>query len=839
MSSLQRACCVTTARQFCLNKTRSEAAHDPVSVKKTAPMNRTFAGMLMGWASLLIGTASLQSQQSSAGPARVIIVFDASGSMYGQVAGGVKIDVAKKVVSDIVGTIDPAMELGLIAYGHRKKGDCDDIELLVPPQAGSSAAILKAVAGLQPKGKTPLTAAVMQAAQYLKFQESKASVILVSDGVETCDKDPCMVATELESLGIDFTCHVIGFDLKAGESSGLECLAKKTGGMYLAAQDASSLKSSLEMAMKQVAKPATTLVVEARKSSGGPILEGVAFQIFADGAAENAIASGSGGRWSSELPKAGKYTISAKLGAKSIELEATLKDGETVTKEVVFAETGLKASAHAVENGPAFEKDVYWQVLSMKADEEGKREQLAFSYEARPFLQMAPGKYLLQAIRGDASGTVEIEVKEGAPLNAKVILGSGNLKLSAASAEGQEPFAKDVAWDILSPADAEGQRKKVSFSYEAKPTITLPSGKWLVTVAHGDARGQKEVEVKAGETQDIVVILGSGRAKLSVVMEEGGTPVAKDVAWDILGEADAEGNRKKVAFSYEAQPTLSLAAGKYLVQAQVGNATGSTTIDIEAGKTLERTLVLGAGRLKLSASAAEGQAPIAADLSWEILGPPDAEGNRKNLAYSYEAQPTLNLPAGKYVAEIKWGNATVRKDVEVAAGKLTEVPVVLNAGTLSVTGHMAEGAEPAPTDIAWEILTEPDAEGNRKSMGYSYDAQPKFRLEAGKYLISLKRGAAAVIHEVEVPAGKLTSQKVVINAGMLKLSSSTPGGWEILGPQDAEGNRKSLSYSYEASFKVAVPAGKVLVVRKENDKKAEKEIEIKANTLSELTLDAK
>ncbi len=797
--------------------------------------------MLMGWASLLIGTASLQAQQPAAasGPARVIIVFDASGSMYGQVAGGVKIDIAKKVVSDIVGTIDPAMELGLIAYGHRKKGDCEDIELLVPPQAGSAPAILKAVAGLEPKGKTPLTAAVMQAAQYLKYQESKASVILVSDGVETCDKDPCMMATELESLGIDFTCHVIGFDLKAGESSGLECLAKKTGGMYLAAQDAGSLKTSLETAMKQVAKPVTTLVVEARKSSGGPLLDGVAFQIFAEGSGENALASGSGGRWGAELPKAGKYTINAKFGGKSIELEATLKEGETVTKEVVFAETGLKASAHAVEGGPAFEKDVYWEVLSTAADAEGNHEQLAFSYEAKPFLKLAAGKYLLKAKRGDATASMEIEVKEGAPQDFKVILGSGNLKLSAASAEGQEPFTKDVAWDILSPADAEGQRKKVSFSYDAKPTITLPSGEWLITVAHGDARGQKEVEVKAGETQDIVVILGSGRAKLAVVMEEGGTPVAKDVAWDILGEADADGNRKKVAFSYDAQPTLSLAAGKYLVQVQVGNATGSTTIDIEAGKTVERTLVLGAGRIKLSASAAEGGTPIASELSWEILGQPDAEGNRQKMAYSYDAQPTLNLPAGKYVAEVKWGNATMRKDVEVAAGKLVEVPVVLNAGTLAVTAHMSEGAEPAPTDLSWEILAEPNAEGERKNMGYSYDAQPKFRVPEGKYLISLKRGGTAVTQEVDVPAGKLTSQKVILNAGMLKLSSGTSGGWEIFGPQDAEGNRKQFFYSYDAEVKVAVPAGKVLVVRKENDKKAEKELEVKANTLSELTLDAK
>lgn len=802
-------------------------------------MKRLLSGLMMGWATLLIGTLPLNAQQEdAAAPARAIIVFDASGSMYGQVPGGVKIDIAKKVVSDIVGTVDPKMELGLIAYGHRKKGDCEDIELLVPPQPGSAAAILKAVAGLEPKGKTPLTAAVMQAAQYLKFQESKASVILVSDGVETCDKDPCMAATELESLGIDFTCHVIGFDLKPGESSGLECLAKKTGGMYLAAQDAATLKASLETAMKQVVKPKSTLIVEARKSSGGPLLEGVAFQVFAQGAGENAVASGSGGRWSTELPKAGAYTLSAKFGAKSLDLGFSLKEGETATKEVVFTETGLKASAHAVENGPAFEKDVYWEILG-NPDAEGRREQLAFSYEARPFIQMAPGKYVLKATRGDASATVDIEVREGAPQAVKVILGSGNLRLSAAAAEGQPPFAKDVVWDILSPADAEGQRKKVSFSYEAQPKITLPSGKWLVTVVHGDARGQKEVEVKAGDTVDVLVVLGSGRAKMAVVMEEGGTPVAKDVVWEVLGEADAEGNRKKAAYSYEAQPTFDLPAGKYLIQAQVGNATGATTVEIEAGKTVERTLVLGAGRLRLSASAAEGQPPIEKELSWEIFGQQDSEGNHAKAAYSYDAQPTLNLPAGKYIAEVKWGSVTVRKDVEVAAGKLTEVPVVINAGTLTVSALMAQGAEPAPTDLSWEVLTEPNAEGERKNVGYSYDPQPKFRLAAGKYLVTVKRGAVAAQQEVEVPAGKLTAQPVILNAGMLKLNSSTPGMWELHGPQDAEGSRKQIFYSYDANIKVAAPAGMVLVVRKEHDKKAEKEIEVKANVMTELTLDAK
>ena len=787
---------------------------------------------------LLSGLALICGTTANGQASRAIIVFDASGSMYGEVPGGVKIDIAKKVVTDIVGSIDPGLELGLIAYGHRTKGDCEDIELLVPPQKGSAAAITQAVKALNPKGKTPLTAAVIQAAQFLKFEEARASVILVSDGVETCSKDPCQAAEELERLGIDFTCHVIGFDLKRGESSGLECLAQKTGGMYLAAKDAGSLKASLETAMKQVVKPATTLVVEPKKSSGGDIITGVNFVVFSEGGGEKALLTGSGGRWSSELPKAGKYTISAKRDGKTVEVNAEVKEGETITKEVVFAETGLKAVAYDREGGTAFEKDVSWELHS-PTDAAGNRTQVAFSYEAKPFLKVEPGVYRLTAIRGNATANLNVTIKEGTPQEVRVILGSGNLKLSAISAEGQPPIAKDLAWDLFSPADAEGQRKKLAYSYVPTPTLTLPSGPCLVTVVFGNAKGQIEVEVKAGETRDVVVMLGSGKLKLSVLMEEGGPPVAKDVAWDVFGEADAEGNRSKAGYSYEAQPTLSMPAGKFRVEVAAGNAKGTAEVEVKAGATTEKVIVLGAGRIKLSALAVEGSPPITRDLAWDLFAAPDAEGNRAKVAFSYHDQPTFSLPSGKYIAELRWDKAVTRKEVEVLAGKMTESALVLNAGTLDLSAVMAPGADPAPDGVKWDFLSAPDAEGERKKVGFSYDAKPKVRLTKGKYQIIAVRGGVTVKSEVEVAAGKLTSLAVNLNAGTLRLTSSSNGRWELFDPTVTEGKQKPLFVSYDNQVKVAAPAGKVVIVRSSGNKKSEQEVEVKANTLLEIALDPK
>jgi Ca-activated chloride channel family protein len=88
-----------------------------------------------------------------------------------------------------------------------------------------------AVDGISPKGKTPLSESVRRAAAELKYTEEKATVILVSDGEETCNLDPCKVGEELEKQGVDFTAHVIGFSLvKQVQQDQLRCLAEKTGG---------------------------------------------------------------------------------------------------------------------------------------------------------------------------------------------------------------------------------------------------------------------------------------------------------------------------------------------------------------------------------------------------------------------------------------------------------------------------------------------------------------------------------------------------------------------------------------------------------------------------------
>lgn len=182
---------------------------------------------------------------------RAMLVLDASGSMWGQVDGKAKIEIARESLKTLLASWPQDRAVGLVVYGHRKKDDCNDIETLIPVGAVDAAKIATTIDALTPKGKTPLSAAVKHAAEALKYTEEKATVILISDGVETCNLDPCALGAELEKLGVDFTAHVIGFDvLKTEEQKGLRCLAENTGGKFISAANASELNAALEQTTK-------------------------------------------------------------------------------------------------------------------------------------------------------------------------------------------------------------------------------------------------------------------------------------------------------------------------------------------------------------------------------------------------------------------------------------------------------------------------------------------------------------------------------------------------------------------------------------------------------------
>jgi Ca-activated chloride channel family protein len=90
--------------------------------------------------------------------------------------------------------------VGLMAYGHRQAGQCSDIQMLFPPGPVNAAAVNSTIDRLTARGKTPLTDAVRQAAAALRNKEQGGTIILVTDGIETCGGAVSVRANEPQGL---------------------------------------------------------------------------------------------------------------------------------------------------------------------------------------------------------------------------------------------------------------------------------------------------------------------------------------------------------------------------------------------------------------------------------------------------------------------------------------------------------------------------------------------------------------------------------------------------------------------------------------------------------------
>jgi Ca-activated chloride channel family protein len=194
-----------------------------------------------------------------------MIVFDGSGSMAE--SGFNDIDVprifeAREAMRTALPEIAEMRRLGLIIYGPSARHACSGVDLRFPPMDDAAGPIMGALDALEPDGKTALTEAVRQAAEVLNYRDAPATVVLVTDGKETCGGTPCRLATDLERDGANFTVHVIGFKVRGDfydwaqapeqyvqADAPARCLADMTGGTYVRSETLGELIAALRVTL--------------------------------------------------------------------------------------------------------------------------------------------------------------------------------------------------------------------------------------------------------------------------------------------------------------------------------------------------------------------------------------------------------------------------------------------------------------------------------------------------------------------------------------------------------------------------------------------------------------
>lgn len=166
---------------------------------------------------------------------RILFIMDLSYSMYAPWNVEPKINIAKKVMSKMMDSIQniPNLELALRCYGHttffQPVRNCKDSKLEIPfaPASINASKIKHFINQLEPKGTTPIAYSIAQAENdFTACNNCRNIIILLTDGIEECEGNPCEVSALLQKKGIFIRPFIIGIGLDMKFADALGCMGK-------------------------------------------------------------------------------------------------------------------------------------------------------------------------------------------------------------------------------------------------------------------------------------------------------------------------------------------------------------------------------------------------------------------------------------------------------------------------------------------------------------------------------------------------------------------------------------------------------------------------------------
>lgn len=189
----------------------------------------------------------------------ISIQIDSSGSMNGQVNGGVKMNLAKEAVENFAAGFPEDTIMTLRTYGHKGTGDdkdkamsCESTEVMYETNTYDEAAFKTALGKFKPSGWTPLAASIKAGYEDLKAkagEDTENILYIVSDGIETCDGDPVKEAKALADSNLNVKVHIIGFDVDDAGQAQLKKTAEAGNGKYYTVNSKLELTNTLNELM--------------------------------------------------------------------------------------------------------------------------------------------------------------------------------------------------------------------------------------------------------------------------------------------------------------------------------------------------------------------------------------------------------------------------------------------------------------------------------------------------------------------------------------------------------------------------------------------------------------
>ncbi len=647
---------------------------------------------------VVVWILALSSTIASDNP-RAVIIFDASGSMWGQINGVTKIEIARDALKNVVKEWNSDVELGLTVYGHRSKGDCNDIETVIPVGKIDKNRVVSTVMDIKPKGKTPISRSLKKVADEIKYTEEKATIILISDGKETCDPNPCAVAKELEQNGIDFVVHVIGFDVDKKTAQELGCIAAATGGEYFPAKNATALNN----AMKTIAKKVE--VVEP-KPTPKPIPKPVVKKLKNN--IEVSASEKEGGKWvkayhriyraengqkidgqltsvNSTQKDAGKtllddgsYMLQSEYNEFKVQTPFEIKAGEVTKLHAVMGQTGTMEISASEEQGGKWVR-AYHRIYKVIDGAKEERETAGFSSTKKRVgeRQIATGKYIAISEYNEFKVQTPFEIKAGDVTKLQVAMGqTGTIEISASEKEGGKWVkAYYRIYKVIDGVKEDREMKGFSSTKKRVGEAQIATGKYSVKSEYNEFKQNTPFEIKAGEVTKLQVVMGqTGTIEISASEKEGGKWVkAYHRIYKVIDGVKDDRETKGFSSTKKRVGEAQIATGKYIVISEHNRFKKEQSIEIKAGEATKLNVVF--GQFLLGAKCSDMQEQV----DYEVYA------SSGQLIYEERAKCSnlvkITLDNGNYTVEAKISSG--KKEAKFMVGTEQENKLIVDLTNLN------------------------------------------------------------------------------------------------------------------------------------------------------------
>lgn len=250
----------------------------------------------------------------------------------------------------------------------------------------------------------------------------------------------------------------------------------------------------------------------------------------------------------------------------------------------------------------------------------------------------------------------------------------------------------------------------------------------------------------------------TGQVMLVGFVMEGGQPIDKGIVWRVFGSRGPDGKPRVTGTFRDAQPTLQLNAGDYIINAAFGRASVTRRITVLPGGPATEPFMLNVGLLRLTALMTNNQPAPSNTVSFDVLSDDrDQFGQRVKVLAAARPGRLFRLNSGVYQIVSVYGdaNATVQADLTVEPGKLTEASVTHHASRVTFKLVRRAGGE-AIADTQWSIIN-----GQGDIVKETAGALPSHLLAPGSYTVNARSQGQNYRRSFAVKAGETPQVEVL------------------------------------------------------------------------------